>query len=114
MPGPASDAHLCDLERSEGLRVLSDVQGRVPILCPVGRVDEAGLPFLRAGLAGALAMYVPPIVIVDLARVTFMDAVGSEVLAGAGRHARANGGRLFLIGTGAAGPVADNEERRSG
>ncbi|MEA3076140.1 MAG: anti-sigma factor antagonist [Actinomycetota bacterium] len=59
-----------------------------------GEVDIATAPLLRSALAGAVAMGAR--LTVDLAGVTFMDAAGVGVLAGAATLARRVGGDLVL------------------
>ncbi len=69
-------------------------------LVVAGEVDMVSVPRLRAVLTAAAAA--GRVVIVDLARVSFIDAAGLGVLAGAARRCSASGGSLSVV---AAGPL---------
>jgi anti-anti-sigma factor len=66
-----------------------------PVVAVNGEVDTATSPRLEQALAEALDAG-PPVVWVDLAGVTFMDASGVGVLVSAAKRAQDLGGRLTL------------------
>ncbi len=65
------------------------------VLCVSGEVDLLTSPRLAAALAGALEQGRPDVV-VDLARVEFIDVTGIRVLETAAIRARGAGGGLVL------------------
>lgn len=65
------------------------------VLCVSGEVDLVSSPRLAAAVAGALKTGHPD-VLVDLARVDFIDITGIRVLVNAARQAREAGGCLVL------------------
>jgi anti-sigma B factor antagonist len=59
----------------------------------VGEFDLAAEPVLRQELETAL----PPMLVLDLSRVTFMDSTGLRLLLEADAHARENGRRCTIV-----------------
>lgn len=64
------------------------------VVTAVGEVDLHTAPLMRLVLAGAASAQV----VVDLSQVSLIDSGGLNVLAGAHRHARTDGGCLRLVG----------------
>ncbi len=72
-------------------------QGRAIVLCPEGEIDMHESPKLRAALSAEMAKK-PALVVVDLARVTFIDSSGVATLVEAFKRAKAAGISLALCG----------------
>jgi anti-anti-sigma factor len=68
-----------------------------PVVKVCGEVDLATAPVLDRHLSTTIGPACPDIV-VDLAEVSFMDAIGLSVLVRADNRARHNGGRVRLTG----------------
>jgi anti-anti-sigma factor len=68
-----------------------------------GECDLAVRDQFSSALLAGVARF--PTVIVDLAKVTFLDSSGLDALVAAHREARARNGRVYLVG--ATGVVAD-------
>lgn len=65
------------------------------VLLPAGELDRAAAPLMRSELAAVVESR-PPLVVVDLHEVTFVDAAGLGVLLRAARSLAAQGSRLVL------------------
>jgi anti-sigma B factor antagonist len=70
----------------------------VPVLTVGGEIDVATSPELHERLS-TLIEFGPPLVVVDLTDVSFIDSTGLGVLVGAVKDVRAGGGDLRLVVT---------------
>jgi anti-sigma B factor antagonist len=77
------------------LRTTVERTGRSVVVCADGELDLATAPAMRQALAQATGDG-PADVVVDLARVTFVDAAGLAPMVDAADAVRAAGGRLQL------------------
>jgi anti-sigma B factor antagonist len=86
----------------QGLSMVVDATGSVPILQLVGELDISSAPALRQQLTELLTS--DGDVVVDLSGLTFMDSSGISVLIVAHKRARNQGRKMTLRHPG--GPVA--------
>ena len=77
------------------LRTTVERTGRSVVVCADGELDLATAPAMRRALAQAIGDGTADVV-VDLARVTFVDAAGLASIVEAADAVRAAGGRLRL------------------
>jgi anti-anti-sigma factor len=70
--------------------------GQGVVLRPAGELDLATVDPFRRSVADALREE-PPALVVDLARVDFLDSSGIAVLAGALKTQRRRGGAMALV-----------------
>jgi anti-anti-sigma factor len=79
--------------------VEDDVHGvRVSVVAPVGELDLHRHAELRAELLDAVSSDVP--VVVDMARVTFMDSSAIGLIVGTAKRCREAGGDLRVVNAG--------------
>jgi anti-sigma B factor antagonist len=86
-----------------GLNVEVRQEPELTLITVAGEIDIATVPVLREGLAGPTASGKP--IIVELDAVSFIDATGLGVLAGAASRTTAHGSSLHVV-------CARNEVRR--
>jgi anti-sigma B factor antagonist len=73
-------------------------RGNACVVTVAGEIDLATTPRLRAALANVLdPSGPPPLVVLDLSRVTFIASIGLAVVVRAHREASAQGGVLRLV-----------------
>ena len=70
--------------------------GGVAVVAPIGRMDAASVPSLRARFQG-LARSGRARILIDLSRVGFVDSSGLSVLVTALKAARAAGGDVAVL-----------------
>jgi anti-sigma B factor antagonist len=69
---------------------------RVAVVTPVGDIDMAAAPVLRQAMADACAS-AAPLVVLDMARVTFADSTALGVMVSAHKRLAAAGCRLLTV-----------------
>ncbi|MCB9844518.1 MAG: STAS domain-containing protein [Phycisphaeraceae bacterium] len=78
-----------------GVRVSTERRGNATVVKPSGEIDISGSPVLREALRGAAAGGAP-VVVVDLAGVSYMDSSGLATLVEAMKNANSRKARLVL------------------
>ena len=81
------------------LRVVVSEDGADVLVEAVGEVDMLGAPQLRAALREAVARAGTGTIVLDLARVDFLDSTGVQAMLDGYHAAMVAGGRLTLRGT---------------
>jgi anti-sigma B factor antagonist len=76
---------------------LSSVPGATHVIGLEGELDAFVAPELRERLRSAIEAAAPGVLVVDLARVTFLDSTILGALVGALRRMREAGGELKLV-----------------
>jgi anti-anti-sigma factor len=84
------------VEVDEQLEVSVEASGPLPVVRVVGELDAAAAPILRRALTGVIGENAHRRIVVDLARMGFIDSTGLGVLVGALKRARDSGGDLLL------------------
>lgn len=78
------------------MQIHQKTNGRITIVLLDGRLDASSAPALRRALRDAVDAGSPGLVL-DFARVSFVDSSGLSVLVTALRHARESGGDVALV-----------------
>ncbi len=78
------------------LGIRSEVHGGIPALALSGELDFAGLDLLESELA-PLERGSPPILILDLKELSFLDSSGLNIIVQANRRAADEGRRLVIV-----------------
>jgi anti-sigma B factor antagonist len=81
----------------EDITVEHSTHGDAAILKPIGEIDLSRAPGLRMHLMDVLSAK-PPVLIIDLAEVPYMDSSGVATCVEAMQVSRRSGTRLFLSG----------------
>ena len=84
------------MEGAQEFRVQVDARGPLPVVRVTGELDGATAPVLRRTLVEVIGENTGRRVVVDLARMTFIDSTGLGVLVGALKRARDQAGDLLL------------------
>ncbi|MGW3341717.1 STAS domain-containing protein [Nonomuraea rubra] len=74
-----------------------DRHGGVVLLSLRGRLDTVACLILKQYVVNALVSRIPPLLILDLTRLTAIDGCGCDIVSSASQHARAAHGRLIVI-----------------
>ena len=86
----------------ERIEISTAVTSRAVVVTVAGELDVYAAPFLRDHMAAVLTAEPARFVVVDLARVVFLDSTALGVLVAALKRARAEGGDLRVgVGTNA-------------
>ncbi|GAA4967855.1 anti-anti-sigma factor [Nonomuraea thailandensis] len=74
-----------------------DRHGDVVLLSLTGRLDAVACLILKQYVVNALVGRIPPLLVMDLTRLTAIDECGCDLLSSASQHARAADGRLLVV-----------------
>lgn len=81
----------------DSLRVQWEERGNAVVVVPIGDVDLNASPVLRQALRQVQAAK-PPLLVIDLANVSYMDSSGVATLVEAMQISRRNSGSMVLAG----------------
>ena len=85
------------MKSDETLDITRHDRDGTAIVRPVGEIDLSRAPSLRQFMTETLSDQ-PPVAVVDLTDVPYMDSSGVATLVEAMQHARRYGGKLILCG----------------